>query len=199
MRTEARWLFAAILRSILVLLAMTAGQRVALAQAQHVRWDIINVDFTTSPPTITAGGEAFATARNPASLKIRFMGSGTFVAPASGGTSGAVTGGGTWETFSGCPDACVSTGSGTYAVTRLANWHFANFQLPGLNDLIGPNAANGNAVLRVQYSDGAEGILGISCHGPGAPPGAVEGVIATKDEVTYWDAEMENFTVFHLQ
>jgi hypothetical protein len=79
MRIEARWLFAAVLRSILVLLAMTAGQRVALAQAQHVRWDIINVAFTT-PPTISAGGIAFATARNPGSLKIKFTGSGTFVA-----------------------------------------------------------------------------------------------------------------------
>jgi hypothetical protein len=199
MRIEARWLFAAVLRSILVLLAMTAGQRVALAQAQHVRWDIINVAFTPPPTTISAGGIAFATARNPASLKIEFTGSGTFVAPASGGTSSAVTGGGTWETFSGCPLACVSTASGTYVVTKLANWHFANFQLPVLNDLIGPNAANGNAVLRVQYSDGAEGILGIGCHGPGAPDGAVEGVIATKNEVTYWDAGMENFTVFHLE
>jgi hypothetical protein len=138
-------------------------------------------------------------------LKIKFTGSGTFVAPASGGTSSAVTGGGTWETFSGCPLACLSTASGTYVVTKLANWHFANFQLPVLNDLIGPNAANGNAVLRVQYSDGAEGILGVSCDGPGAPEGSIEGVIATKDEVTYWDAEAHvpgvnaNFTVFHLQ
>ena len=109
-----------------------------------------------------------------------------------------MTGGGTWETFSGCPLACVSTGSGTYVVTKLANWHFANFQLPVLNDLIGPNAANGNAAFRIQYSDGAEGILGISCHGPGAPPGAVEGAIASKNEVTYWDAGEENFTVFHF-
>jgi len=199
MRTDTRWLFAAVLRSILVLLAMTAGQGVALAQAQHVRWDIINVDFTTAPPTISAGGTAFATARNPASLKIKLTGSGTFVAPASGGTSSAVAGGGTWETFSGCPLACISTASGTYVVTKLANWHFANFQLPVLNDLIGPNAANWNAAFRIQYSDGAEGILGISCHGPSAPPGAVEGAIASKNEVTYWDAGEENFTVFHLQ
>ena len=79
MRTEARWLFAAVLRSIIVLLAMTAGQRVALAQAQHVRWDLINVDFTTTPPTISAGGTSFATARNPTSLKIKLTGSGTLL------------------------------------------------------------------------------------------------------------------------
>ena len=204
MRTGARWLFAVVLRSILGLLAMTASQQVALAQAQHVRWDIINLAFTT-PLTLSAGGMAFATARNPTSLKIRLTGSGTFVGPASAGTSGAVTGGGTWETFSGCPLACVSTASGTYVVTKLASWKFANFQLPVVNDLIGPNAANGNAVLRIQYSDGAEGTLGIGCHGPGAPDGAVEGVIATKDEVTYWDAEAPvagvnaNRTAFHLQ
>ena len=204
MRTEARWLFAVALRSILGLLAMTASQQVALAQAQHVRWDIINLAFTT-PLTLSAGGMAFATARNPTSLKIRLTGSGTFVGPASAGTSGAVTGGGTWETFSGCPLACVATANGTYVVTKLASWKFANFQLPVVNDLIGPNAANGNAVLRIQYSDGAEGTLGIGCHGPGAPDGAVEGVIATKDEVTYWDAEAPvggvnaDRTVFHLQ
>jgi hypothetical protein len=192
------------MRSILILLAMTAGQQVAFAQAQHVRWDIINLAFT-APPTVSAGGMAFATARNPTSLKIKLTGSGTFVAPASGGTSGAVTGGGTWETFSGCPAACVSTASGTYVVTKLANWHFSNLQLLVLNDLIGPNGANGNAVLRVQYSDGAEGTLGIGCHGPGAPDGAVEGVIVSKEEVTYWDAEAPvggvnaDRTSFHLQ
>src|SRR5215813_9572281 len=90
MRTEARWLFAAVLRSILVLLAMTAGQRVALAQAQHVRWDIINVDFTTAPPTTSAGGIAFATARNPASLKIKLTGPGASVPPAGRASPSAV-------------------------------------------------------------------------------------------------------------
>ncbi len=171
------------------------------ASAAHVRWDIISVDIPVT--TISPHGVAFASARNPNTLKIKLTGSGTFVAPASGGTSGAVTGGGTWETFS----SGVSTGSGTYQVSGLASWEFGNFQTPGLIDLIGEadERANGNVVLRIRYSDGSHGTLGIGCHGPGAPAGIVEGVIATKDYVTYWDAEPptptedKNRTVFHVQ
>ena len=130
----------------------------------------------------------FASASNPATLTIKLTGTGTFVAPASGGTSGAATGGGTWETFA----SGVSTGSGTYVVTSLASWQFANLQTPGVNiNLIATGneaGANGNAILRIQYSDGSEGILGVGCHGPGAPAGILEGVIATKNFVTYWTA-----------
>src|SRR5713101_5388275 len=57
---------------------------VRAAGADHVQWDIINLAFTT-PPTVSAGGIAFASA--DATHTIRFTGSGTFVAPASGGTS----------------------------------------------------------------------------------------------------------------
>jgi hypothetical protein len=154
--------------------------------------------------TIEEGGVAFASARNSATLlTIKLTGSGTFVAPASGGGSGAATGGGTWETFS---DG-VSTGSGTYTVTGLASWQFANFQAPGAIDRIGDTneRANGNAVLRIEYSDGSLGTLGIGCHGPGAPDGIVEGVIATKGYVTYWDAEAplpnvdKDRTLFHVE
>src|SRR5712692_9038277 len=152
--------------------AMQAGS------ADHVRWDIINLAFT-SPPTVSAGGIAFASA--DATHTIRFTGSGTFVAPASGGTSSAATGGGTWETFT----SGVPTGSGTYFVTSLASWQFANFQTPGaVTDLIDTGGANGNAILRIQYSDGSEGVLGVGCHGPGAPAGIQEGVIPTKNFVT---------------
>jgi len=188
-----------------VLLSTIATVSIAFAQADHVRWDIISAN--PAPPALgvtSAGGVAFAFARNPNTLKIKLTGSGTFVAPASGGTSGAVTGGGTWETFEGD----VSTGSGTYQVTKLASWELANFQPPGGNiDNIGDadERANGNAVLRIEYSDGGQGILGIGCHGPGAPNGIVEGVIATKDYVTYWDAAPPlpgvdaNRTQFHVQ
>jgi len=204
MRTEARWISRVAVVSLTALLATTVGLTVVRGQAEHVSWDIINLAFTT-PPTVTAGGVAYATTKNPTSLKIKLTGSGTFVAPASRGPSGAVTGGGTWETFSGCPSACVSTGRGLYWATRLVSWEFDNLQLPILNDRIGPNAANGNAVLRIQYSDGSEGILGIGCHGPGAHDGIVEGVIATKNFVTYWDAAVpvagvnENRTIFHFE
>ncbi len=182
---------------ITVLFSMATGS-IALGQADHVRWDIISLAFTT-PPTASAGGIAFASA--DATHTIRLTGSGTFVAPASGGTSGAATGGGTWETFvSG-----VSTGSGTYSVASLSSWQFANFQTPVLTDLIGTGGANGNAILRIQYSDGSKGVLGVGCHGPGAPDGIQEGVIATKDFVTYWTAQPPapgvdaNRTSFHIQ
>jgi len=203
MRTTAKPIWGVVFGSA-VLLTLSVGSRVVHGQAQHVRWDIVSLQFNTPPGmnTVSPGGVADASARNPNTLKIKLTGSGTFVAPVGGGPTGAVTGGGTWETFNGA----VSTGSGTYVVTRLASWEFANFQTPGVNnDTIGLNAANGNAVLRIQYSDGSDGTLGIGCHGPGAPPGIVEGVIATKDFVTYWDAGAPapgvnaNRTSFHIE
>jgi hypothetical protein len=180
--------------------AGTLPATAAGSSSSHLRWDIISV-VTFAPLTVEAGGVAFALAPND--LTIELTGSGTFVAPANGGTSGAATGGGTWETFSGG----VSTGSGTYTVTGLASWQFANFQAPGIIDLIGDTneRANGNAVLRVEYSDGSLGTLGIGCHGPGAPDGIVEGVIATKGYVTYWSAEApaagvdKDRTLFHVE
>jgi len=112
--------------------AMPIGSNAGPKEAEHVRWDIASFDFTTTPFTISAGGVASAIA--PSNLRITLTGSGTFVAPASGGTSGAVTGGGTWETFG---PTGASTGSGTYQVTKLVDWEFANIQLPNLIDLIG--------------------------------------------------------------
>ena len=189
--------------SLLATLVLLFSSSVAFGRSDHVRWDIQSQDFTTTPITVSPGGVAFASAN--ANLKIELTGSGTFVAPDSGGPSSAVTGGGTWETFNGS----TSTGSGTYRVTKLASWEFANFQsqTPPFIDLIGDTneRANGNAVLRIEYSDGSQGILGVGCHGPGAPAGIQEGVIATKDFVTYWSAQPPlptvdaNRTLFHLR
>jgi hypothetical protein len=92
----------------------------------------------------------------------------------------------------------------------VVSWEFANFQAPGINDQVEPGngdrRVNGNAVLLVEYSDGTSGILGIGCHGPGAPGGIVEGVIATKEYLTFWDAEPPdlrvpntNRTIFHFE
>jgi hypothetical protein len=188
----------ALIAALVLVSAIFSAASALAARADHVRWDIISVDIPIT--TVSPGGVAFAVA--PQNLSIKLTGSGTFVAPASGGASGAVTGGGTWETFEGG----VSTGSGTYRVTKLADWEFANFQTPGLIDLIGDTneRANGNAVLRIEYSDGSQGTLGIGCHGPGAPDGIVEGVIATKGYVTYWAAQPPapdvdaNRTIFHV-
>ena len=201
MKMASKWILVSAVVFFAVLLSMIIGLPAIQASADHVRWDIIHLNPATTPPTVTAGGVAFASARNPGSLSIMLTGSGTFVGPASGGTSSSVTGGGTWETFSGT----TSTGSGTYEVVGLANWTFSNLQPPVLIDLIDDGAAaNGVAVFRIHYSDGSQGVLGVGCHGPGAPDGAVEGVIASKGHVTYWDAQAPvggvdaDRTVFHL-
>jgi hypothetical protein len=199
MKNAGKWISGIAGVSLAVLLCITVGLPVVQGSADHVRWDIVSVAFTT-PPTVSEGGIAFASAN--ATLTIKLTGSGTFVAPASGGISSAVTGGGTWETFvSG-----VSTDSGTYTVSSLASWQFANFQTPGgVTDLIGAGGANGNAILRIEYSDGSEGVLGVGCHGPGAPAGIQEGVIATKGFVTYWNHGVPapgvntNRTSFHIE
>src|SRR5258708_3047894 len=185
MKIVSKWIVVSAVISLAAALCMISSLPVMQASADHVRWDIQHFNPTTTPSTSSAGGVAFASARNPSSLSIKLTGSGTFVGPASGGTSGGVTGGGTWETFSGT----TSTGSGTYEVTELVSWQFARFGLGTFNDVIDDGtAANGNAVLRIRYSDGSEGTLGIGCEGPGPNIGIVEGVIATKDHVTYWNS-----------
>ena len=203
MKINTRWIstIGVVLFAALLLTAFCLP--VVQGAADHVRWDIIHQDTTTTPFTLTPGGVAFASARNPSTLTIKLTGSGTFVGPASGGTSSAVTGGGTWETFSGT----TSTGTGTYEVTELTSWQFAraglgNFIRLGFGD---GTPANGNAVLRIRYSDGSEGVLNIGCEGPGPAIGILEGVIATKDHVTYWDAQAPvgsvdaNRTLFHIR
>ena len=205
MKSKSRWLAGAAVVTLAVVSALTISSRPVGGKADHVRWDIISLEFTT-PPTFNADGEAFAfayfTPGNPSAAKIKLTGAGTFVAPASGGSSGAVTGGGTWETSGpGLPED-----SGTYRVTKLVSWEFANLQGGAAIDNIGNVAkrANGTAVLLIEYDDGSKGMLGIGCHGPGAFNGIFEGVIATKGYVTYWDGELpsagvdKNRTLFHL-
>src|SRR5229473_1711284 len=201
MRISSKWILITVVVSLAVLLSMTFRLPVVQGAADHVRWDIIHFNPSTTPATISAGGVAFAAARNPSTLTIKLTGSGTFIGPASGGTSSGVTGGGTWETFSGT----TKTGSGTYEVRELISWQLANLQTGSLIDLIDDGTrANGNAVLRIVYDDGSEGVLGVGCHGASALPGILEGVIATKNFVTYWDAQAPvggvnaNRTVFHV-
>jgi hypothetical protein len=171
------------------------------ATCDHIRWDLIHADFSTKPATIKAGGMSIASA-DVITNQITFTdSSGTFVAPPSGGISHAVTGGGTWTTSDG-----MSTKTGMYTVTALVTWQFASLQPPNPNDLIDPDdlRANGTAILKIQYDDGSEGILGIGCHDGNAPPGIQEGVIATKGYVTYWLGAAHgpgvdiNFTLFHI-
>src|SRR6266571_3152931 len=167
MKMKSRWILVSAVVSLAAFLCVTVGLPVVQGSADHVRWDIINFNAATTPPTVSAGGFAIAAARNnPTTL----------------------------------------TGSGTYEVRELISWQFANFQTPSIIDLIDDGAgANGNAVLRIEYSDGSNGVLGVGCHGPGSLGGIVEGVIATKDFVTYWDAQAPagvvnaNRTSFHVR
>ena len=127
-------------------------------------------------------------------MKIRLTGRATFTPPTAGGP-GAATGGGEWATSgTGGP-----TANGTYKVTGAASWEFGGPQAaaPALVDDIGISSerANGNAVLLVEYDDGSHGTLAIGCHGPGAPNGIAEGVVATKGYVTYWNPEASSGTV----
>src|SRR5712691_2712711 len=144
MRITSRLVSAIAVVCLAVLLSMAFRLHVVQGAADHVRWDILHQNPATTPATLTPGGVAFASARNPNTLTIKLTGSGTFVAPASGGTSSAVTGGGTWETSSGT----TKTGSGKYEVRELISWQLANLQGAPLIDLIDDGTrANGNAVL----------------------------------------------------
>jgi hypothetical protein len=160
------------------LILLTTFASAAPGGAQHVRWDIIST--TGIPPApINPGGHAAAMA--PDGDTITLTGSGRFVAPANGGGSSGASGGGTWTTTSG--------GSGTYTVTALVSWQFANFQSEvGFIDNIDEGTkANGVAVLEIAFSDGSTGVLTVGCHGPGAPPGIFEGIATTKGFKTYYN------------
>ena len=180
-----------VLAAVLPLSATAGG-------AHHVRWDIISLVGGAPPGPLNPGG--MASAKAPDGDMITLTGHGTFVAPSgSNGGSGAVTGGGTWQTTSG---------SGTYVVQELVSWAFANRQssTPVFVDNIGNLAdrSNGTAVLRVRFSDGQSGVLTVGCHGPGAPPGIFEGIATTKGFKTYYASEDPvggvdaNRTLFHV-
>lgn len=170
-------------------------------RATHVRWDIAAIDAGTvvaggmGSARASTGGMAPPTA-NP--TEIRLTGAGTFVAPRGPGSSNAVTGGGTWETFAGG----ASTGSGTYRVTGLVRWDQAPASLPAaLEDGIADRntSSAGLAVLSVKYSDGSHGVLIVSCSF--GVPGVFEGVTASKGFVDYWSAPRgaeTTLTIFHI-
>jgi hypothetical protein len=210
MKIKKQWFLA----MAVVLLLLSVGAAVPnTSGSSEIRWDIVSIN----PPTnfnLNPGGIASARAENCS--KITFTGSGTFVAPAGGGgTSSGVTGGGTWETFSGSsPCPCNSTatgtptGSGTYEVTGLVRWEDAPGSLAGpIVDNIGVKAdsTSGLAVLRIEYSDGERGVLVVSCHNPvGSPDTLFEGITATKGFVDYWNHQLAvngvdaNRTNFHV-
>jgi len=192
-----RFLIGAVATLAAALALLVTLSSAASGGAQHVRWDIVSLTGGAPPGPVNAGGHASATA--PDGDTITLMGSGTFVAPASGGGSGAVTGGGTWKTSGG--------GSGTYTVTSLVSWESAGPQAccPIIDKIDEGTPTNGNAVLTIAFSDGAQGVLTIGCHGPGAPPGIFEGIATTKGYKTYYTVQPPtsgvdaNRTIFHVR
>src|SRR5712691_2022465 len=170
------------------------GHRSRAVSGLTIRWDIINVDFSTG--TLSAGGQASALATDGS--KITITGSGTF-----GGPPKRVTGGGDWTTDD---PSGTQSGSGTYKVTSLISFVGAPGTPPLPNDKIGDLSKShaGLALLRVAYSDGSQGILEVSCHLNNSPNSLFEGITATKGYVPYWkvvapapgvDANRTNFHV----
>jgi hypothetical protein len=149
-----------------------------------MRWDIVSINFAAG----TAGPGGIASARAADGSKITLTGTGTF--RSNPGNPQAVTGGGTWRTFTagGAP-----SGSGTFEVTGLVLFEFAPGTPPPLRDLIDGVTENNRAglvVVDVAYSDGSEGTLTVSCHLVGTPDSVFEGVTATKGFVDYTFAEV---------
>ena len=184
--------------ALLVLaLAVVLPFSAAAGGSMHVRWDIISLVGGGFPGPANPGGTASAS--TPDGEVITLTGTGAFVAPASSGGSSAATGGGTWR---------IGTTTGTYKVTGLVSFVFANFQsqTPTLIDNIGNTLqrANGTAVLKIKFSDGSSGVLTVGCHGPGAPAGIFEGIATTKGYKTYYNVPApladvdEGRTLFHV-
>jgi hypothetical protein len=172
--------------SLSIIFIMTAAAPFASAQAAHVRWDIINVDFATG--TVSPGGFALALAQD--NTYITITGSGTFVAPARAGgdgTSSATTGGGMWQTY--FPGTTTQSASGTYVVTGLVRWEQAPGTFPALVDAVDDvaKAHSGLAVLRVEFSDGSHGVLTVSSHFPSTPVTVFAGIRVSKGYVDYWN------------
>ena len=162
-------------------------------EANHVRWDIVNV-ATGSP---VPGGSASAFANNGTRMTI--TGAGTFVAPAGRNEkSSATTGGGTWTVVTA---GGRTLASGTYSVTGLVHWEEKG-TFPALPD----NAVGGLAILRVEFSDGTHGVLTVSCHAPsGSVPAVFEGITMAKEFLDFWNrqppvaGEDGNRTLFHIE
>lgn len=191
----------AVVGALTALLGVAAGAH----DEQGVRWDIVNL---VPGPAINAGGIALAkatSANGTETSTITMTGAGTFEVPEKDEEGDDVTGGGTW---------IITTGSvttiGTYKVTGVVRWAEAPGALPlAVGDGIGNPADRraGLAVLRIEYSDGDQGTLVVSCTLGGTPPTVFEGITATKGFTDYWKAQPPtggfttanaNRTLFHV-
>ena len=179
---------------LVVAAMLNLGGITAFADGTTMRWDVVALDTSTTPPSIIAGGTDTAAAADGSTIS--FTGSGSFVV----GESDEVTGGGTWKTVAS--DGTTTTGSGTFQVTALVRFDVApgTFTFPALSDGIGDaaNARPGLAFLRIAYSDGSKGILVVSCRLVGTPSSAFEGVTASKGFVDYLNKKSGVGTLFHV-
>ncbi len=179
-----------------VLVSPLLSGRVVYAAHPTVRWDIVSVQ----PPNVFPGGHASARTNN--NFKITLTGSGTFrLKPGNP----QATGGGTFE-IRDRDDNVINMG--TYEVTGVVRFEVAPGEFPPLTDRIG-NSAEAHAglvVLSIAYSDGAEGILVVSCHLVGTPDQVFEGITVTHRFVDFWNREAPsddpfidaNRTLFHV-
>jgi hypothetical protein len=174
--------------AVFLLLSVLTGRASGGSDNAQMRWDIISLDFATS--TISAGGQASAFATGSGGTtpagKITLTGHGTF--RSNSGNPQDVSGGGTWQTFDAAGNPI---GSGTYDVTGFVDFHLAPGFLPAaLTDTIGTDPHSGLLMLRVGYSDGADGVLTVSCDLPGnLQPDIFEGITASKGYVDYWQRD----------
>ena len=174
-------------------LALACESRAPIAAPSTSRAGEFSASVAAPMAAAHIGWEIFVSASASAAdgLKIIVTGAGSFIAPAGGGgTSSAVTGGGTWETR----DASAAvTGTGTYMVTGLVRWERAAASVPSI-----PGSTAGLAVLRVEYSDGSAGTMTISCRISGTQPGRFEGVTASKGFVDFWNPTLPGRNLFHV-
>jgi len=182
------------------LAALTPSPALASEGGTRYRWDIVDILKgcpDAPPPAATAGGKS--SARTWTGQRITLTGHGTFRDRER--VHHDVTGGGTWETFT---SGGVSMANGTYRVTGFASFTLAPGTLP-IGDCIGrrEDARAGLVGLRVDYSDGTDGTLDVSCRLAGSPGDMAEGVSVTKGMIAY-DIHEEpapgvdgNRTLFH--
>jgi hypothetical protein len=178
--------FALPLAGIVFLLASLLVGGASGGSSNHLyQWNIIHLSGGTQPITTLAGGHASACAASSCDNMITLTGSGTF--RSNPGHPQDVTGGGTWTTVG------AGAGSGTYEVTGFVSFVLAPGDLPSpfIDGVTGvaADARAGLAVLRIAYSDGAEGVLVVSCDLPGTPSNLpiFEGITASKGFVDYWN------------
>jgi hypothetical protein len=186
------------LKMAVVLLFAMAASSTLWAQATQpakLRWDIVSIQFGSpniSSPGGLASAWAYDTTNGPGipRQKITLTGSGTF----SAYDPSDVTGGGSWTIVKWDPKAMqiLPVASGTYTVTG-----FVSFTpLPGTQPANQQRAPGfegesraGVAVFRIAYSDNSRGILVVSCHLIGTPDDTFEGVVATKDGISFVNHE----------